>query len=120
MPGARGETILQAGDREVRLLYTNRALADAEGQMGRSIIAVAQGFASGESALGIAELGHLLRAGMEAARRDARESGRAITLNEAYSVMDEAGFSRVARAVFGAISEVLSYDGSGGDQSPNP
>lgn len=117
MAGARGETVLQAGTREVRLLYTNRALADAEASIGRSIIAVAQGFASGESALGVGELANLLRAGMEAARRDARAGGRAITLNEAFDVLDEAGFTSVAQAVFGSISEVLSYDGSA---SPNP
>lgn len=109
MPGARGETILETDSRSVRLLFTNRALAEAEGTMGKSVIGVAQGFASGES--GITELGHLLRAGMEAARRDAREGGRPITLREAYDVLDEAGFAGAAEAVFTAISAVLSYDG---------
>lgn len=117
MPGARGEVTLQAGGRQVRLLYTNRALAEAESAMGKSVIGVAQGFASGQS--GITEVAHLLRAGMEASRRDAREGGRPITLNEAYDVLDEAGFAGAAGAVFTAISEVLSYGGEG-DGSPNP
>ena len=116
MPGARGDITLQAGNREVRLLYTNRALADAEGTMDKSVIGVARGFASGES--GIIELAHLLRAGMEAARRDAREGGRPISLNEAYEVLEEAGFAGAAQAVFTAISEVLSYDGGERD-GPN-
>lgn len=117
MPGARGETTIQAGEREVRVLYTNRALAEAEGALGKSIIGVAQGFSAGLS--GVTELAHVLRAGMEAARRDARAGGRAIGLEEAYEVLDAAGFASVAQAVFTAVAEVLSYDG-GGDGSPNP
>ena len=118
MPGARGDITLQAGNREVRLLFTNRALAEAEGAMGKSTIAIAQGFATGEGALSIIELAHMLRAGMEAARRDAREGGRVISLNEAYDVLDEVGFIEVSKAVFGAISEVLSY-GSTEAENPN-
>jgi hypothetical protein len=116
MAGARGEITLNAGDREVRLLYTNRALAEAEAAMGRSVIGVSQGFASGES--GVTELAHLLQAGMEAARRDAREGGRRISINEAYEVLDETGFRGAAAAVFSAIGEVLSYDGD--EERPNP
>lgn len=117
MPGARGEAELQAGGRTVRLLYTNRALAEAEQAIGKSIIGMAQGFSEGTS--GILELGHLLRAGMEAARRDARAGGRPVTLDEAYDVLDGVGFAGAAQAVFTAVAAVLSYDG-GGDESPNP
>lgn len=115
--GARGETTIQAGDREVRVLFTNRALAEAEGVLGKSILGVLQGFAEGTS--GVSDLVQLLRAGMEAARRDAREGGRAITLTEAYDVLDEAGFAGVAEATFEAVGAVLSYSG-GEDASPNP
>jgi len=117
MPGARGETTLQAGDREIRLLFTNRALAEVEGALDKSIIGIAQGFSAGTS--GVTELAHLLRAGMDAARRDARAGGRPIAINEAYAVLDEVGFAAAAQTVFLAIGAVLSYDGEdSGD--PNP
>jgi len=115
--GARGEAIVQAEDREVRVLFTNRALAEAESAMGKSVIGVAQGFADGAS--GISELAHLLRAGMEAARRDGREGGRALTLNDAYAVLDEAGFAAVAEPVMLAIANVLAYDPRQEEPDPN-
>ena len=105
--GARGDATIQAGEREVRVLYTNRALAEAEAQLGRSVIALAQGMSEGQC--GITETAHLLRAGMEAQRRDARESGRTVTLGDAYEVLDAAGFPAVIAAVMGAVAEVLGY-----------
>jgi len=87
--GARGEATIEADGREVRILFTNRALAEVEAQLGQSIIEVAKGLADGSC--GITEAVHLLRAGMEAARRDAREGGRAISLVDAYPVLDDVG-----------------------------
>lgn len=116
--GARGETTIQADGREIRLLYTNRALAEAEKQVGRSVIGIAQGFADGTS--GITEVAHLLRAGMEAARRDGGGGGRVVSLNDAYQVLDELGFSAVTVAVMEGVAAVLSYGAeSEDDESPN-
>jgi len=114
MPGARGEATIQAGEREVHILFTNRALADAEAQIGKSIIGIAQGFAEGTT--GVGDIAHLLRAGMEAARRDARAGGKVVTLNDAFQVLDEAGFTAVSVAVMEAVSAVLSFTG---DEVPN-
>jgi len=114
MPGARGEATIQAGEREVCILFTNRALAEVETRLKQSIIAVAQGFADGTA--GVTELVHLLRAGMQAARREAREGG-AVSLNDAFEVLDEAGFTAVTVAVMDAVSAVLSF--GTGDQDPN-
>lgn len=105
--GARSEKILKAGDREVRILFTNRALAEAEAQLGKSVIALAQGFAEGGS--GVTDIATLLRSGMEASRRDTKSGGNPVTLNDAYDVMDEVGFSEVSVAVMTALAEVLSY-----------
>lgn len=102
----RGEGIIRAGEREVRIQFNNRALAEAEQQMKRSVIGVAQGFAQGDT--GITEVAHLLRAGMQAARRG--RGGKPATLIEAYLVLDEAGFSAVAEVVMTALAEVLGYD----------
>jgi len=115
--GARGEGIILAGEAEVRVLYTNRALAEAEQALGKSVIGVAQGFVNGDS--GILELAQVLRAGMEAARREAREARKPITLNEAYEVLDEAGFAAVAEVVLIAVAEVLSYGTANEGELPN-
>ena len=122
--GARGEGTIQAEGREVQVLFTNRAIAKAETALGRSILDVANGFADGQS--GIRDVAMLLLAGMEAARRDARAGGRAFVIDDAYDVLDEAGFSVVAEVVMLAISDVLAYgvdaDGNrpaGGEADPN-
>ena len=113
MTGARGESIIQVNGREVRILFTNRALANAERVLGKSIIAVAQGFARGDS--GIGDVAQLLLYGMEAARQDAHSTGRATTLNDVYSLMDEIGFSQAANAVMEAVAAVLQYGTDEGD-----
>lgn len=116
MPGARGETTIYLPDgSEVTVLYTNRALAEAEQHLGRSIIGVAEGFANGTS--GITEIAQTLRVGMEAARRDARSGGRTVTLQDAFDVLDQVGFPQVAAAVMTAVAEVLGYDG---ETEPEP
>ena len=107
MPGARGEGIIQAGDREVRVLFTNRALAEAEAATKRPIIGLLEGFE--DNTVGITETAALLRVGMEAARRDARVGGRPISPGDAFAVMDQAGFSTVLTVVIEAVAEVLSY-----------
>ena len=117
MAGARGEVTIQLADREVTVLFTNRALGGVEQKIGRSILALAQGLADGGT--GIGEVVILLQAGMEAARRDAREPGPAVALNTAYDVMDEAGFGQVAAAVMEAIGAVLTWGTSSEDEDPN-
>jgi len=104
--GARGEVTLQTGEREVRILFTNRAIAQAEDSLGKGIIEILQGFEQGGS---VSEIARLLQAGMEAHRRDARLGGRAISIAEAFSVMDEAGFAPTTEAIAVGVSEVLSY-----------
>jgi hypothetical protein len=118
--GARGEGSIECPDgREVKLLYTNRALAEIEKALDRSIIEVLNRFGEGSS--GIRETATILRSGMEAARRDGREGGRSITLNDAYAVLDEVGFAAAASEAFAAVGAVLSYnaEGEGGDTDPN-
>ena len=76
--GARGDVSIQDGEREVRLLYTNRALANAERALGKSVIAVAQAFGTG--GCGIYDVAQLLLAGMEAARPATLDSWRAASM----------------------------------------
>jgi hypothetical protein len=106
---ARGEGTIQANGTAVTVLFTNRALAEAETAIGRGIIGVAQGFQDGRS--GVGDVAQLLRAGMEAARRDERRGGRAVTLQDAYEVLDAAGFTATANVVMTAVAAVLGYSG---------
>lgn len=103
-----GEGVIRAGERDVLVRFDNRALAQAEQQMGKSVLGVARGFADSSTGSGITELAHLLRAGMQAARK--RNKGRPVTMSDAYRVMDEAGFSEVTTVVMRALSDVLGYD----------
>lgn len=112
--GARGEAVIQSGDREVRVLFTNRVLAEAERRLGKSILAIVQGFSDG--ALGMNDVVTLLVSGMQAARREGG-GGPAVTLESAYEVMDEAGFAVCTAAVMESVAAVLSYEGSA--QDPN-
>lgn len=118
---ARGERFFEAGEREIRVMFTNRALVEAERLMGRSVFGVARGLLDGQS--GVTEIAALLRAGMEAARRDARERPVRVSSDEAMDILDEAGVTVVATALMEAITAVLSYDGSeagDGDEEPDP
>lgn len=118
--GARNEAIIRAGGQEYRLLFTNRALAEAEKTAGVSILALVNGFTDNRS--GINELAHLMRAGLEAARRESRDGGRPYTLNQAFDILDKAGFAPVLSTVLEAVSEVLGYDGADAeedDDDPN-
>jgi hypothetical protein len=113
--GARGETTIQADGREVTVLYTNRALADAERALGRSIIAILE-----DARPGVLDLAHMLYAGMKAARRElpGRDRGPSVTLDDVFAVLDEAGYAAVTVAVVEAITDVLSY-GPDEDGDPN-
>ena len=105
---ARGERIIRAGDKEITVLFTNRALADAEERMGRSIFGLVQGLMGGQT--GMADIAELLRTGMQAARRDAGERPSTVSLDSAYAVLDTAGVTPVATILMSAIAAVLSYD----------
>jgi hypothetical protein len=117
--GARKEGIIPLESREVRVLYTNAAIGEIEGQLGKTIQTILEGFSNGNS--GMVEVVHILRSGMEAARRDSREGGRVVTLKDAYDVMDEAGFTQVVEVTIVAVAGVLSYSAEDGEpEDPNP
>ncbi len=105
--GARGEVTITLEAGEATLLFTNKALAQAEKSMGKSVIGLVNGFADGQA--GIGDLAALMQAGMEAARRDARTGGRPVSLNDAYDVLDEVGFAAAATAVMEGVAAVLGY-----------
>jgi hypothetical protein len=104
---ARGESTIKVGDREVPILFTNRALLNAEKQTGKGIIGILNGFVEGTSGLG--DLVALLRCGMEAARLDARRGGKPISNEDAIDIIDAIGFTEAIVPVMEAVSVVISY-----------
>lgn len=115
--GARGEQIIDTPGGEVRILFTNFALASAEGRMNKPVLGVARDLVNGQA--GITEVAHLLRAGMEAAERDNGARKATVSLQDAYTVMDEAGFTAVMTAVLEAMTAVLMYQGEVEAADPN-
>lgn len=117
--GARGTARIVAGEREVEVLFTNRAVAEAEAAVGRSIVAILEGYQTG--ACGMTETVKLLRVGMEAARRDSRAGGRVVTEGDAFEVLDAAGYTRTLATLMEAIAFVLGYDADAEEGAdPNP
>lgn len=117
--GARGEReILLPDGEDVSILFTNQALADAEQSIGKGAIAILQGMVNNES--GILEVGHLLRAGVNAASR-ANHNKKTISLKQAYDIMDNVGYRIVMVSVMEAMTEVITYDGDSeiDDTDPN-
>ena len=92
----RAEGVIETGDGEVRVLYTNYALAQVEQATGMSILQIAEGFANNES--GVTEVAQ-------------------VTLRDAYGVLDEVGFGEVAAVTMEAVAEVLGY-GAEDDEGP--
>ena len=119
--GARGESVIRYAGHEVQVLFTNRAILNAEQQLNKGILAVLDEFMRNVG--GYTELVALLRAGMEAARIDARSGGKPISNNDALEVLDGAGFTAVVGPVMEALAAVISYtteaDGSQGPADPN-
>lgn len=128
MLGARKEAILQVKDeegtvvREHRLLFSTRALADAEAKIGKSMTQILGGFGTGRS--GVREIALLVQAGLEAQRRDGGISKEPVSYDEACDLVDLIGLSPTAEAINDAIAAVFSYgkpseEGSDGSASPD-
>lgn len=113
MAGPRGESrILLPDGGEITVLFTNRALAEAETALNKSVLQLARQAADG--GIGIGDIAQLLAVGMEYARRDAGIPGPRLNLSDAYRVLDAVGFVAAAQAVLESLAAVLSY------QADNP
>ncbi len=91
---------------EVSIIFTNRALAEAETQTGKSVISFINKISSGD--ISINEIALYLKVGMEAYRKYAKLAGnKPVSLDDAYAVMDEVGFAKITEEVVMAIAEAL-------------
>jgi len=113
--GARGEVVLNAGERRVTVLFTNRALAKAETALGRNVMAMLREASS--SGFGMNDVAQLLQIGLDASRRENGEA-QAVTLDDAYLVLDEIGYMDGMRAVIEALSAVMTFGGERDDRPP--
>jgi hypothetical protein len=111
--GARGEGYLDPDSEHHPLLFTNRALAEGERALGRSVLDYAR-----DERMSMTSLARLMSIGLEAARKDRREARRSYTVDDAFNLLDEFGFTRCAEVVFEALATVLGY--KGGETSDNP
>ncbi len=104
---ARGEGVIHAKGRDIPLLFTTRALLNAEKQLGKSIPSILRGFVSNTS--GYTELVALLRVGMEAARVEAHADGQPISNSDVIAIIDEVGYITANNPVMEALAFASSY-----------
>ena len=114
--GARGERTLTVGEKAHTILLTNRALAEAERALGKSVMQVARDGIS--ERVSITDIAKLLQVGLDAARRDQGLPGRAMPPDDAWGILDVLGFGTVAGAVLEALSDVLFYNPEREDGGP--
>jgi hypothetical protein len=103
---ARGEGIIVGEGREVNVLFTNRTIGRAESQIGKSIKII---ISNGLQELGMSELAIFLRVGMQEA------ADKNISLDDAYDVIDMAGFLSVNNVITKCLMSVLSFSQNGDD-----
>ena len=105
--GARGEGYLELDGEQYPVLFTLRALADAERLTGKTVLQLMA--AAQSNSMGVGDLAQLLAVGMEYARRENSGRGKAYNANDAWRLLDELGFGPVAVVVFEALAAVMSY-----------
>lgn len=116
--GARGEGTIETQERAYPLLFTNRALAEAEKALDCSIFDVAQAAQAGR--LSLSQVAELLRVGLEYGRREAKWGKDVVRLPLAYDVLEERGYPEVARLVLEGLFAVLAYDPDEAEDEGNP
>ena len=103
------------------MLFTNRALADVERAIGKSVTALLKGMVqSGEVPdVSVGDTAYLLQVGMEHARRDRQSRPQPYTLDDAFAVLDLAGYAKVVNVVMAALMATFSYIGEP-EETPGP
>ena len=85
------------------MLFTNRALAEAEALTGKTVTQLLD-----RAAIGMTDLANLTLVGMEAARRDTDPRRARYTIADAWDLIDKVGFMPVLRAVTESLVAVTS------------
>ena len=114
--GARGEGILTLEGQQYPVLFTLRALADAERATGKTVLQMMAAVRS--NGLGVADVAALLAIGLEHARREHRAGTGGHNLNDAWRLLDNLGFSAVAAVVVEAMTVVMTFQPAGESADP--
>jgi hypothetical protein len=104
--GARGEAVLEMDGQSYSILFTNRAIAEAEQRTGKAFLHMLRCATTGD--LGVNDVANLLVTGLEAARRETG-GGKPYQITKAFELMDAVGFTQAAAAVVSALSDVLTF-----------
>lgn len=116
MTGARGEGYLDLDGETYVVLFTNRALADAERATGKTVMQLMA--AVQNNLIGMGDIAHLLAIGLEYARREHRSRAGSYNVNDAWRLLDQLGFATVAAVVLEALAAVMSYRPNREDVNP--
>ena len=117
--GARGEGVLTLEGEQYPVLFTLRALADAERATGKTVLQLMVSFERRD--FGISDTAALLAIGLEHARREHRAGTGGHNLNDAWRLLDGLGFAAVSAVVYEALAAAMSYsrpDAEGEQGSP--
>jgi hypothetical protein len=117
--GARGESYLELDGERYTLLYTNRAIAEAEKAIGRPAVQIVNATARGDG-VATGDIANLLAVGLEYARRNHLRSGDGTTSNDAWRLLDGCGYGACLSAVIDGLVAVLSYSPPGAQPTDPP
>lgn len=112
--GARGEGYLELDGERYPILFTLRAIAEAEAATGKTVLQLMR--EAQTNTMGVGDLARLLAVGLEHARREGR--GRVGGAEQAWALLERLGFMPVAVIVFEALAAAMSYGGAGRDGPP--
>jgi len=122
--GARGEGSITVDGEQLPILLTNRALAEVEKATDfRAFTLAIRGVEGIDLSINVLE--HLMRAGLEYARRDAKDWGHSpYTIKDAQRIIDEVGIVPASMVILNAYRAVMTYgadaDGRGGETDNPP
>lgn len=105
----RGEAFIELdGEQQVGMLFTIRAISQAEKKIGTGILALIAETQAGT--VGMEAVATLLQCGVMAYRNENGGKSKQATLEYAYDVIGAAGYSHAVEVIFEAIADALSYD----------
>lgn len=110
--------MLEVDGESYAILFTNRAIAEAEQRTGKAFLHLLRCATTGD--LGVNDVANLLVTGLEAARRESG-GGKPYQITKAFELMDAVGFTQAAAAVVSALSDVLTFNAQKeGEESDSP
>jgi len=114
--GARGEGYLELDGKRYELLFTNRALVEAERLTEKSAMRFLRDAKAGDISIG--DVAQYVSVGLRYSSRDGGVQGAGLDVNNAWRLLDGIGFETVAAVVLVALAAVMSYQRGDIDSPP--